>query len=398
MTNRRDRSGSAELSCACLAICQRSDGVYCLDMRVVRGDAARAESRPIRIERISVIAPMLNEAAHIERFVADVAAQDFAGDVELIVADGGSTDASVEKLETASEKAGLRLTRVDNPAGGIPQGLNACVTRARGDLIARLDCHSRYPSNYLSLCAAAAEETGAWSVGGIVVAHGRTPMERAVACAMETPFGGIGFYRMFVSEDGFLGRLAGAFGIPLARSRRAGARAEVDTVTYGAFLPLAFERVGLFDESLKVDEDEEFTLRVRRAGGKVILDPSIHVRYTPRGSLAGVFRQYYEYGRWKVPVLVKHGQLPNPRALVPIVFIFSLAALGSAAASRPTARKLLVGELALYTIASVGFAGASIRRRREAWSLLPRVTAVFPSFHLAYGLGMLNGALRALRR
>ena len=370
-------------------------------MPVARGDdpgAGGSDSRRIRIERISVIAPMLNEAAHIERFVADVAAQDFAGDVELIVADGGSTDASVEKLETASEQAGLRLTRVDNPAGGIPHGLNACVRTATGDLIARLDCHSRYPSNYLSLCAAAAEETGAWSVGGIIVAHGRTRMERAVACAMDTPFGGIGFYRMFTAGDGFLAKLAGAFGIPLARTGRAGERAEVDTVTYGAFLPRAFERVGLFDESLKVDEDEEFTIRLRRAGGKVILDPSIHVRYTPRGSLAGVFRQYHEYGRWKVPVLVKHGQPPNPRALVPIVFIFSIAVLGSAAASRPTARKLLVGELALYAIASLGFGGASIRRRGEAWSLLPRVTAVFPTFHLAYGLGMLNGALRALRR
>jgi succinoglycan biosynthesis protein ExoA len=373
-------------------------GVYCLDMPIARREPGEAESRRMRIERISVIAPMLNEAAHIELFVADVAAQDFAGDVELIVADGGSTDASVEKLETASEQAGLTLTRVDNPAGGIPHGLNACLRRARGDLIARLDCHSRYPSNYLSLCAAAAEETGAWSVGGIIVAHGRTRKERAVACAMDTAFGGIGFYRMFSGGDGLFSRLAGAFGFPLGGSRRAGARAEVDTVTYGAFLPLAFERVGLFDESLKVDEDEEFTMRVRRAGGKVILDPSIHVLYTPRGSLAGVFRQYYEYGRWKVPVLVKHGQLPNPRALVPIVFIFSVVALGSAAASTRTARKLLAGELALYAIASLGFGGASIRRRGEEWSLLPRVTAVFPTFHLAYGLGMLNGSLRALRR
>jgi succinoglycan biosynthesis protein ExoA len=92
---------------------------------------------------VSIIAPMLNEAGHIDRFVADVADQDFAGDVEVIVADGGSTDGSVERLEAAARRRGLALTVLENPSSWVSQGLNACINRARGDLLVRLDCHSR---------------------------------------------------------------------------------------------------------------------------------------------------------------------------------------------------------------------------------------------------------------
>src|SRR5919199_1677192 len=116
---------------------------------------------------------MLNEAAHIADFVDDVAAQDFRGEVELLVADGGSTDGSVELLRTAAERHDLALELIDNPDRWVSPGLNACIERARGDLLVRLDCHSRYRSDYLRLCASAAAETGAAVVGGIVVPHGR---------------------------------------------------------------------------------------------------------------------------------------------------------------------------------------------------------------------------------
>jgi succinoglycan biosynthesis protein ExoA len=364
-----------------------------------RGNAGQetgaAQADPIK--RISVIAPMLNEAAHIEHFVADLAGQDFSGEVELLVADGGSTDGSVAKLEAAAEQADLLLTMIDNPARWVSHGLNACIRGAKGDLIARLDCHSRYPPEYLRLCAAAAEETGAWCVGGIIVAQGETATQRAVACAMDTPFGGIGFYRVLEPGDGLLQRLSGALGIAAGRNEDAPARIESDTLTFGAFRPQAFQRVGFFDESLKRNQDDELTLRMRRAGGKVILDSGLHVHYTPRGSLRAVFRQYYEYGYWKVPIMLKYRTPPNPRALAPIVFLSSLLVLAAVAAAKPGARRLLAAELALYGAAALGIGALCVRRRNEQWRLIPRVAAIFPAFHLGYGAGMLSGAGRAVR-
>ena len=347
------------------------------------------------VERISIIAPMLNEAEHIEPFVADIGRQDFQGEVELLVADGGSTDGSVELLQAAAEKHDVALIVLENRAGWVSHALNECIKVAGGDLLVRLDCHSRYPEDYLRRCALAAEETGALAVGGIIVAEGRTPVERAVACAMDSPFGGIGFYRIFSSDGNLARRVAGAFGI--GRSSAEASRVDTDTLTFGAFRPEAFRRAGLFDETLRRNQDDEFNLRVRKAGGRVVLDPSIQVHYTPRGSFRGVFRQYHEYGLWKVPVMRKHRQLPSPRSLAPLVLVGSVILLAPLAPRVAVARRLLTLELGAYAALAVAFGTVSVKSRRESWRLLPAVMAVFPTFHAAYGLGMLRGWLRPLR-
>ena len=340
---------------------------------------------------------MLNESAHVDHLVADIAKQDFEGAVELIVADGGSTDDSPELLRAAADRNGVALEVLDNPAGWVSHALNACVKAAKGDLLVRLDCHSRYPSDYLRRCAVAAEETDALVVGGVIVAERRTLLERAVACAMYSPFGGIGFYRLFTPNGRLAGRLSGTLGIAWARRDGLNARVDADTVTFGAFRPEAFNRAGLFDEALRRNQDDELNLRIRKAGGRVVLDLSIRVHYTPRGSLRGVFRQYHGYGLWKVPVMRKHRQVANPRSLAPIAFVSSVALLAALAPQFRLARQLLLAELGAYGALALGFGASSVRRRRESWGLLPRVVAVFPTFHTAYGLGMVRGWLSAAR-
>ena len=323
------------------------------------------------IARISVIVPMRNEAEHMPALVADLAAQDWDGDLEVLVADGGSEDGSREVLARAAAGAGLDATVIDNPRRMVSTGLNACIRRAGGDLIVRLDCHTRYPPDYLRRCARLSEETGAWNVGGQVVPEGVTPMERAVACAMASPFGGIGWSRHAAGGD----------------------RVSVDTVTFGAFRPRAFAEAGLFDEELVRNQDDEFNLRLRLSGGRIVLDPTIEVRYRPRGSLRGVWRQYLEYGLWKVPVMRKHRRALSLRSLAPLAFVASVAALAVAAPAVPAARRALVAETALYATASLGFALLAVRGRDEPLALVPRVAAVFPAFHVGYGAGMARGWL-----
>jgi len=329
-----------------------------------------------RVKRVSVIAPMWNEAAHIEGFVADIAAQDFDGELELLVADGASSDGSVERLRAAAEREGIEVTVLDNPARWVSAGLNSCIRAATGGLIVRVDCHSRYPTDYVRSCVAAAEETGAENVGGIFIPIGRTGTERAVACAMNSPFGGIHWTRHGEAE-----------------------RVEVDTVPYGAFTPGAFERAGLFDETLVRNQDDEFNLRLRLAGGKIVLDPAIRIFYTPRGRFTRLFRQYYEYGLWKPAVMSKHGRIVSARSLVPIAFVGSLAVLLALAAFSGTARILLALELVVYLAGALVFGVRAIRAIGEKWRLLPRVIAAFVVFHVAYGIGMSAGWIRVgLRR
>jgi succinoglycan biosynthesis protein ExoA len=328
------------------------------------------------VRRISVIIPMFNEADHVEHLVADIAAQDFEGEIEVVVADGASTDDSVPRLTEAAERAGLELHVLPNPARYVSHGLNACIRQATGDLLVRLDCHTFYPPDHLRLYAEAAVRTGAWNIGGKVIPMGRTAMERAVAGAMDSPFGGVHWNRMAAGEE----------------------TADVDVVHCGAYRPDGFERAGLFDESLVRNQDDDLAFRLRQAGGRVVLDPSIRSHYVPRGSLRGVFRQYYEYGFWKAVLMRKHRQVISGRSLAPLAFVGSAVLLAFVSPWSPLARALLAAELGGYAFAAAVFGAWSLRRRKEPLRLLPRVVAVFPAFHVSFALGMLWGFARSVRR
>ena len=320
------------------------------------------------VRLISIVIPMRNEARRIEERMEQIAAQDVAVNVEILVGDGVSDDDSVALLHEAAERLGLNVKVITNPGRAASSGLNVCIRQATGDLIVRMDCHARYPTDYLTSCIRASEETGADNVGGPTLTEGQTPSERAVACAMDSPFGGIGWSKIVGDEP-----------------------VEHDTVYCGAFRPSAFEKAGLFDERFKLNEDEEFNLRLRRAGGRVVLDPRIRIWYTPRSTLRGVFSQYYGYGVSKPPLMAKHLRIASVRSLVPAVFVFSIAALGAAAVWSTWARWALAVELLVYVALALATAGAAVRGRRESAKLLPRVAATFPAFHLGYGLGMLRG-------
>lgn len=331
-----------------------------------------ATSPAVSIRRVSVVAPMYNEAEHIGHVVADIGAQDFDGEVEFIVADGGSTDGSVDVLCAAAERHGLDVRVVENPDRWVSQGLNACIRAATGELVIRVDCHSRYPRNYVRRCVEVAAETGAENVGGVATPRGRTPTQQAVAAAMDSPFGGIGWSRHSDAQ-----------------------RAEVDTVPFGAFRRDAFAKVGLFDESLVRNQDDEFNLRLRLAGGRIVRDPSITLEYTPRGTFRSLFRQYYEYGRWKVPVMLKHRRIVSLRSLAPAAFVGSFVGLTALSIVTHHALAVLLVELGAYAAGAVIFGARALRARGESSRLLPRVAAVFPTMHVAYGLGLTAGFLRA---
>ena len=128
-----------------------------------------------------------------------------------------------------------------------------------------------------------------------------------------------------------------------------------------------------------------------------MLDPSIRVLYTPRGRYSRLFCQYYEYGLWKPAVMLKHGSVVSARSLAPGAFVSSFLLLPLAPFVR-LAGPLFVLEALVYGAAALTFGALGLRRRGESWRLLPRVVAVFPTIHTAYGLGMLRGWLRAARR
>ncbi len=320
---------------------------------------------------VSVIAPCRNEAGHIAAFCDSALAQVLppGWQMEVLVADGCSDDGARELLVARSE-ADARLQWVDNPGRIVSTGLNACIARARGEIIVRLDIHTRFAPDYVARCIETLERTGADNVGGPWVAEGTGPMGRAVAAAFQC--------RWVVGG---------------ARSRDTRYDGAVDTVYLGCWPRAVFERIGGFDEALVRNQDDEHNLRLRLAGGRIWQSPQIHSLYHPRNSLRHLFAQQRQYGYWRPFVMRKHGQPGSVRQLVPAAFV---AALALFALCVPWTVLPLAALLALYAV-YVGWASVAAARGAGQWGLLARLPVVIAAYHLAYGLGTWRGLWDVLR-
>lgn len=226
---------------------------------------------------VSVIVPARNAAEALPRALASIESQDYPNLTEVVVAAADE--------ETAAAAGTARV--VPNPSGKTPTGLNLALAASSGEVVVRCDAHSTLPPGYVSRAIATLVRTGAANVGGMQVPVGESPWERAIAAAMSSRIG------------------AGD-----ARYRVGGEEGPVETVYLGAFRRSALENVGGFDESFARNQDYELNHRLRAAGEIVWFDPSMKVEYTPRGDLAALARQYYEYGRAK-----RHFSRVHPRSL-----------------------------------------------------------------------------------
>ncbi|HMO45588.1 MAG TPA: glycosyltransferase family 2 protein [Rubrivivax sp.] len=325
--------------------------------------------------KLSVIVPCRNEAAHIGAFVDSLLRQRLpAGTMlEIVVADGRSDDGTREQL-AALAAAEPRLRWIDNPAGITPAALNRALAAASGEIIVRMDVHTTYAGDYAAQCVAALQATGASCVGG--------PWRAAAA-------------------PGRAGTIAAAFGSRFgaggAASRRLDFSGEVDTVYLGAWRREELLRFGAFDETLVRNQDDELALRIVRGGGRIWQSAAIRSWYQPRASFKALFRQFWQYGYWKVAVIRKHRLPASPRQLVPVVFVAVLAALGLAAPWSGRAALALAALLAGYVLAALLGAAAVAR----PWASPARwlgVAWAFGCMHFGYGLGFARGLADHLLR
>lgn len=322
---------------------------------------------------VSVLVPCRNERDHIEGFLDDLARQeDLPGPVEVLILDGMSDDGTREILTTRAE-ADSRVRLLDNPQRIVPTGLNRGIEQARGEYVVRMDVHTRYAADYIAACIQTLVETGADNVGGAARTEAEGVLPRAIAAAYASPFavGGARFH--FEDHEG-----------------------EVDTVTYGCWRRQTLLDLGLFDESLVRNQDDELNLRLKRRGGRIWQSARIRSWYRPRGSLRQLFRQYFQYGFWKVAVIRKHRIPASWRHLVPSAFVASMGLGILASLVWPPARWVLLAEtLAYLTFLVLGTVRIASRR---GWDLAPWIPLVIACFHVSYGSGSLWGLVRGRRR
>ena len=227
-------------------------------------------SAPTDAPFVSVVIPMRNEEASIAACVEAVLAQDYPSDrMEVIVVDGDSSDRSAAIVEELGRRTGGRVRLLFNPDRIVPPGLNLAIREARGEIIARVDGHTRIAPDYVREGVEALHRTGAENVGGAMTAIGGGVLGDAVARVTSSRFG-VGSYFHYGTEE-----------------------RQVDTVYLGMWPRAVFGRIGLFDEELVRNQDDELNYRLRKAGGRVMLVPSMRSLYQNRQSLRHLAKQYY---------------------------------------------------------------------------------------------------------
>lgn len=314
---------------------------------------------------VTVVVASRNEISHIQELLDSLVRLDRTNLVlDAIIADGLSIDGTRGLLD---EFAGTHpwCAVIDNPGKIVSTGLNRAILQARGDFIVRMDAHTVYEPDYVVRCIAVLQETGAKNAGGPQRSRAQGYWPRAIHAGFHSPFASGG-----------------------ARFRDENYRGPVDTVPYGCWRRDYLIEIGLFDETLTRNQDDELNLRIRMAGGIVFQDPSIVSWYSPRSTLAGLFRQYFRYGFWRVAVLRKYpGRgsvrhfVPGAAALLGLCLVLTM--------ERPASKAVLLVLGLLYVALSLYAALRSASR--EGWDLLPGLPVTFAIYQSAYAAGFCAG-------
>jgi glycosyltransferase involved in cell wall biosynthesis len=317
---------------------------------------------------VTVGVPCLNEEGFIEALVRGALAQDYPSDrFEVMVADGGSTDRTLEILARLS-KEDPRVRVLHNPGKIQAAGMNEIIKAAKGDVLVRFDAHADYAPDYVRKCIEVLIRTGADNVGGGAKTRSRSWFQRAVCAALDSPLGVGGSRYRTEGEEGF-----------------------VDTVWGGTFPRRIFETIGMYDPRAVVNEDAELNQRILEAGGKIFLSKEIIAYYYPRDSFRGLAKQYFKYGKGRARTLVKHRSFPTPRPAIPFLMV-ATGALVLVAPPLQLLAPLYFGSYGLLTAVEAVRVG-----RKAGLSAIPAVWAIFPVLHVAHGAGFGAGLLHFLR-
>ena len=318
---------------------------------------------------ISIVIPCRNEIHYIETFLSSLSRQSAAKSIlEIIVADGMSTDGTSEVVERfALNHPKVKILK--NCQSIVSSGLNAAIRISRGKLILRMDVHTEYSPDYVAKCIEIMSKTGAENVGGPALTKGETLLQKSFAAAFHS-----------------------AFALGGARFRNVEYQGLTSTVPYGCWPRSLFEEIGFFDEDLVRNQDDEFNLRLIRAGGRIWQSPEIKSWYYPRKTLSATLRQYFEYGYWKVAIMKKYQRPGSIRQVIPSLFLLGLSCLAILSLFFETATWGLVGIGLTYF--GISLIASIIAAKDKSWQMLPLLPLVFGSFHLSYGLGFLSGIYR----
>jgi glycosyltransferase involved in cell wall biosynthesis len=320
---------------------------------------------------ISVVIPCRNEVKYIQECIEAIYQNEFSIPVQLhvFVVDGMSDDGTRELVEQMMLTfSSLKL--VDNSKKLTPYAFNLGIHARAADYIQIVGARHILSSNYIQKSLSILlEQDSIWCVGGKLINEYVNETGEIISKAMSTTFGmGIGNFRT-LETSGYS-----------------------DTVTSPMYPMWVFEKIGYFDEDLIRNQDDDFNFRVSKAGGKIWFESTISLKYYVRGNFKGLYRQFYQYGYWKVFVNQKHKAVTTLRQLVPPAFVMFLF-LSPFSFFLPTFIGVFTVILyGIYFLLGCFFSFKLRKSLREFFQLFK----TFPILHFSYGLGYLSGMLQFL--
>ena len=322
--------------------------------------------------KISVVIPCRNERQYIRECVEAIYASQLpeGAEMHVHVVDGMSDDGTREVVsELKSIYSSLEL--VDNLKQLTPYAFNLGIhAEGKVDYIQIVGARHILSVEYISTCIERLQaDTDIWCVGGRIVNEYVNETGRIISKAMSSSFGmGIGNFRT-LEASGF-----------------------TDTVTSPMYPYHVFEQIGFFDEELIRNQDDDFNFRVTKAGGKIWYEHGISLKYYVRANYKGLWRQFYQYGYWKVFVNRKHGAVTTLRQLVPPLFVCYLILALASLSMDGWINVVAFIPAVLYTILASLVAFQLSDRSKDIFGIM----RTFPILHISYGLGYLAGIFRFL--
>ena len=308
---------------------------------------------------VTVILPILNEEADLQNCISAILQQDYAGEIEIILALGPSKD-NTNQIARDLAAADKRIKLVNNPTGQTAKGLNLAIAQSSFEIICRIDGHSEISKSYLKTAISIMQEKGAVNVGGLMHADSQSGLQRTIAQAMRSKLG-----------------------VGASKFHTGGTAGPSDTVYLGTFKKSAILAAGGFDERYIRAQDWELNHRMRAQGGLIWFDPRLVVTYRPRKSLSKLAKQYFQYGRWRRVISRQHPKTTNFRYLAPPVAL--VINLLSVVFGVFVAQVFFLPVLIYMTLLIIG--GMIIGRKIVDKLLMPIVIA---TMHLSWGIGFIT--------
>ena len=322
---------------------------------------------------LSVIVPIYQEEKYISKCIDSMLSQDYPkDDLEIILVDGMSKDRTREIVATYTAKYPF-IRMINNPERIAPCAMNRGIKEAKGDVIIRLDAHVYYPKNYFSLLVEKLNELpGAENVGALcnTLPVNDSITAQSIAAVLSSSFGmGNSHFRVGADKE-----------------------MEVDTVPFGCFHRSIFDKVGLYDEELVRNQDDELNARIIKAGGKIYLIPQLVCEYYARDTAKKVYKMFYQYGVFKPLVNKKLGSPATVRQFFPLFFVLGLLVGPVVCLFLPVLWWAYFAVIMLWFILATSF---SLKDSKNLKRILTQNWIYFV-VHFGYGWGYIVGIYKIL--